>query len=101
MNSTIRINSAVLFTALMVATSANAEYRCDSDSARIDRLACAAAKEGPEALRHYIQRMRPIEPLYFPDYVNEATELAWEQTRERARQAAKASSQNMTSGESR
>jgi len=89
--TTIRISSAALFTVLLVATSARAEYRCDTPPTPIDRRACEAAKEGPHALRHFIERMRPIESLYFPDYVNEATELAWEQARERARLAARES----------
>jgi hypothetical protein len=94
--TTIRINSAALVTALLVATSAQAEYRCDAPPTRLDRRACEAAKEGPEALRHFIERVRSIERLYFPDYVNEATELAWEQARERARLAAKEASEPVT-----
>ena len=29
---------------------------------------CAAAKQGVEALRHYVERTRMIHNLYFPDY---------------------------------
>lgn len=100
MSVTIRIGSAALFT-FLVATGAHAEYRCDAHPTHFDRRACEAAKEGPEVLRHYIQRMRPIEALYFPHYVNEATELAWDQARERARQAAKPSRETAASSASR
>ena len=41
-------------------------------TAGFDRVACEKAKEGPSALRQYIQRIRVIESLYFSDYVNEA-----------------------------
>jgi hypothetical protein len=97
MNATICTSTAALFTVLMVATGARAEYRCDPAPTRIDRRACEAAKESPQALRRYIERMRVIENLYFPDYVSEATEIAWEQARERERQAAKASNETVTS----
>ena len=56
---------------------ARAEYRCSPPRSRIDEQACEKAKQGPDALRHFIQRMRPIEDLYFFDYVNEERLLAW------------------------
>jgi hypothetical protein len=66
---------------LAVATAVRAEYKCDAPSNRIDRAACEKAKESPSALRQYVQRMRAITSLYFPDYVNEAQARAWEASR--------------------
>jgi hypothetical protein len=66
--------SAALFTA-----PARAEYRCAPPPTHIDRMACDIAREGPDALRHFIQRMRVIESLYFFDYVNEEVLLVWRQ----------------------
>jgi hypothetical protein len=69
---------AVLIGAALFYTQAvHAEYRCDSPKTEIDHVACQKAKEGPAALRHYIQRMRAIESLYFFDYVNEERLIAW------------------------
>ena len=70
---------AVPLIAMLAATSVHAEYRCDAPRSSIDRRACEAAKQGPDALRQFVQRMRPIESLDINEYVNEATELAWEQ----------------------
>lgn len=79
MNRLKAICSALfLFPALVfVSTQARAEYKCDAPSMRIDRAACEKAVESPQALRHYIQRMRPIDSLQFSDYVNEAQARAW------------------------
>jgi hypothetical protein len=68
---------------------AHAEYRCAPPTNRIDRQACKAAAESPEALRHYVQRMRPIEILLFADYVDDATVRSWEAARARERDARK------------
>ena len=81
---TLRLSASLLV--LLAASSVHAEYRCEPARTRIDRRACEAAQQGPEALRQYVQRMRPIESLDMNDYVNEATLLAWEQ---RAAAAAK------------
>ena len=58
--------------------SARAEYRCDPPNSRIDRRACEAAAESPQALNQYVQRMRWMHNLYFYDYVNRATIAAWD-----------------------
>jgi hypothetical protein len=63
--------------ALFCGNTARAEYRCDRPHTEVDRVACEKAAEGPEALRHYIQRMRSVETLYFYDYVNEERLTAW------------------------
>jgi len=63
----------------LVSAPARAEYRCDAPSRNVDRTACEKAKEGPTALRQYVQRIRMIESLQFSDYVNEAQARAWAQ----------------------
>jgi hypothetical protein len=70
-----------------VSSAARAEYKCDAP-ASIDRRACEAAKQSPQALRSYIQRIKAIDSLYFFDYVNEAQARAWAQN-EQGRQAAR------------
>jgi hypothetical protein len=87
MNATAtRISSAVLLS-LGCAASAYAGYRCDAPPTWIDKRACQAAEESPQALRQFVQRMRWITTLQFSDYVNENTALAWEsQKREQAAQ---------------
>jgi hypothetical protein len=64
-----------------VAPQARAEFKCDAPQLRIDRVACEHAAQSPEALRHYIQRMRAISSLYFFDYVNEARAREWATSR--------------------
>ena len=63
----------------LLSTQARAEFKCDSPTARVDRVACEKAKESPSALRRYIERMRIIESLDFADYVNDAQQAAWAQ----------------------
>ena len=60
-----------------ISAQARAEFKCDGPASRIDRVACQKASESPEALRQYIQRMRAIDSLYFPDYVDDAQAQAW------------------------
>jgi hypothetical protein len=79
----IRISTVVL-TATLAAT-AHAEYRCDSPSTPNDRQACAAAAQGPEALRRYIMSWpSQIANLQFSDYVDSNTERAWDMKRKAA-----------------
>ena len=70
-----------------LAATAHAEYKCDLPPTPIDRRACEAAKEGPESLRRFIQRVEPIANVQFSDYVSDATILAWEMNRARERSA--------------
>ena len=82
---TLRLS--VSFLSLLAASSVYAEYRCNPAPTAIDRRACEAAKQGPDALRQYVQRVRPIQSLDMNDYVNEATLLAWEQRDQAAKVA--------------
>ncbi len=80
---------ALFGAAMTTAAAARAEYKCDKPATRIDRQACEAAKQGPEALSRFIHRMRVVENLYFLDYVNEAQALAWREKAEPAQTAAR------------
>ena len=82
MNRLKAIGSAFLMVPALalLSTQARAESKCDSPTVGFDRVACEKAKESPSALRQYIQRIRVIESLYFPDYVSEAQAAAWAQS---------------------
>jgi hypothetical protein len=72
MNPRIRQLSATL--SLLAATALttptiHAEYRCDRPQGLVDQRACAKAAEGPDALRHFVERTRMIYQLYIWDYV--------------------------------
>ena len=79
MNRFKAIGSAFLLVPAMalLSTPAHAEFRCNSPTWTFDRTACEKAKEGPDALRRYVQRMEGIANLQFSDYVNEARAAAW------------------------
>ena len=96
MNRLKAIGSAILLVpALALAsTQARAEYKCNAPGARIDRVACEKAKEGPQALRRYVERVRMIESLQFSDYVSEAQARAWLQAESDRAVAKKASVQS-------
>ncbi len=81
---------AALFGAAMsTAAVARAAYKCDEPRTPIDQRACETAKQGPEALRRFIQSMRVIESLYFFDYMTDAQLLAWREAREPTQTAAR------------
>jgi hypothetical protein len=81
---------ALLATTSVVAGNATAEYRCNSQAMPADKGACAAAQQGPAALRQYVERMRGVQQLHFFDYVNKETLLAWEEKERRDRVAERA-----------
>lgn len=58
--------SIVLCTGLP--SPAMAEYRCITPQGVAERLACEAARQGPEELRRFVQKTRPAFNLYFYDY---------------------------------
>ena len=92
MNRFKAISSTLLLvpTLALVSTQARAEFKCDAPAVRLDRAACEKAKESPQALRQYIQRIRVIESLEFSDYVNDAQERSWAQADPRRVPATKA-----------
>lgn len=67
----------------LVSAPARAEFKCDAPSMNVDRAACEKAKESPDALRQYIQRVRGINSLQFSDYVSEAQARAWAEDKSR------------------
>ncbi len=56
----------------LVASDAFAAPRCEAPTDRVDRIACAKAKEGPDALRRFVSRTQSIYSLYFWDYMSES-----------------------------
>jgi hypothetical protein len=83
----IRLAAAALFV-FTQASSALAEYRCDPPRSQLDRRACEAARQGPDALRHFIGKIRPIESLHFDDYVSAADVARWDAAYEARRKLA-------------
>jgi cell division protein FtsX len=81
MNRFKAVGSAFLLvpTLALLSTQARAEFKCNSQAVIFDRVACEKAKEGPDALRRYIQRIQGIASLQFSDYVSEAQAAAWAQ----------------------
>jgi hypothetical protein len=67
----------------LLSTPVRAEFKCNLPVVTFDRVACEKAKEGPDALRQYIQRIQGITSLQFSDYVNEAQAAAWAQNESR------------------
>jgi len=91
MNTRLAQISTGLFFAAALVASANAEYRCAPAKSPIDRGACEAAEQGPDALRRYVQRMdKQMVNLRFADYVDASTERAWEAKAALAKQSSDA-----------
>lgn len=56
--------------ALGFASSALAGPRCEAPPVTyVDRAACEKARQGPEALRRYVERTRMLYQLYYWDYI--------------------------------
>jgi hypothetical protein len=83
-----RLTVATMFGAMLTTVAAaRTNYKCDDPRTPIDRRACEAAKQGPDALRRFIERMRVIESLDFHDYMTDAQLLAWREAKKRTRTA--------------
>jgi len=83
--TTARISAALAFA--VACTAANAEYVCASAPTGLDKRACAAAEQGPAALRRFVQSwVGQMSNLYFPDYVDANTERKWETMSQLAKQ---------------
>jgi hypothetical protein len=72
-----RIPFAIAAFAMLAGATARAEYRCDARALPEEKRACELVKQGPEALRMFIDRTRGIYGLYFYDYVTEADFDRW------------------------
>ena len=65
-----RLNTALLFSLLVAASSVQAATRCEAGNLSLpEEIACAKAAQSTEALRHYVQRTRALHGLYLWDYV--------------------------------
>jgi hypothetical protein len=85
MNAKITRLSVGVVLATGLAAAAHAEYRCTPAPSSIDRRACEAADQSPEALRRFVHRMdSKMSNLQFFDYVDPKTERAWEAQRAQA-----------------
>ena len=75
---TLRIGLGCLALGLAGTTAANGPSRCVSPQGIAEQQACAKAKEGPDALRSYVQRTRTLHGLYYWDFAPnaEAAQLA-------------------------
>ncbi len=61
--------AALLALSSLISSNATAATRCEAPTSRVDRVACEKAKEGPDALRRFVQRTQSIYGLYFWDYM--------------------------------
>jgi hypothetical protein len=83
------ISLSVAAFAASVGMSAHAEYRCDGQPLPEEKRACELVKQGPDALRQFIDRTRGIYGLYFYDYVSEADTSRWHAAPQSAQAAPK------------
>jgi hypothetical protein len=60
---------ALLLSGALLTATAQAAPRCDQPRQPADRIACAKAAEGPDALRRFVTRTQAIYQLYYWDYV--------------------------------
>lgn len=101
---TIRLirNFSVLLAAAAFTAGAHAEYRCDPAPTWVDRAACKAAEEGPDALRRFVQGMGWIRiNIEFADYVDQRTAQNWETKRQMAERNEPVDAQKVASSEKR
>jgi len=76
-----RVPFAIAAFATIVSATARAEYRCDAQALPEEKRACELVKQGPDALRMFIDRTRAIYGLYFYDYVTDADWGRWDAAR--------------------
>ena len=70
------LRPTTLLLALIAASAAHAAPRCDAPRQPADRLACAKAAEGPDALRRFVTRTQGIYQLYYGDYATAVRTVA-------------------------
>ena len=74
---------------LLITAPVRAEYKCDDPQREVDRRACQHADKGPAELRRFIDKMRPVESLYFYHYADEARAREWRRAENEQREGAK------------
>jgi len=65
----LAISAPLLAVAAVAAAPAFAAYKCDGPTGLVDSKGCAAAAQGPDALRRFIQRTQAMWGTTFYDYV--------------------------------
>jgi hypothetical protein len=70
------VTSSLVALAALASTPAFAGSRCAAPSGFIDREACAAAAQGPDALRRFIARTGAMWNLWYFDYAADDTRVA-------------------------
>jgi hypothetical protein len=84
-NMSTSIPSPILFAiaalAATISATAQAEYRCTAQALPEERRACELVKQGPDALRIFINATRGIYGLYFYDYVTQTDSERWHAAR--------------------
>ena len=78
------ISFAVAAFAATACMAAHAEYRCNGNALPEEQRACELAKQGPDALRMFVDRTRGIYGLYFYDYVTDEDVNRWQATTQSA-----------------
>jgi len=63
------VASSVAAALAAFAAPTSAAYKCDGPTGLVDSKGCAAAAQGPEALRRFIQRTQPMWGTSWFDYV--------------------------------
>jgi hypothetical protein len=61
------LSTAVLTLLMVIAPHTDAASRCDGPTVGGEARACAAEREGADALRRFVTRTQNIYGLYFPD----------------------------------
>ena len=79
---TSKLSNPILFAiaalAATISATAQAEYRCNAQALPEEKRACELVKQGPAALRIFIEATRSIYGLYFYDYVQQADFDRWD-----------------------
>jgi len=82
---TSKLSNPILFAiaalAATISATAQAEYRCNAQALPEEKRACELVKQGPDALRIFIEATRSIYQLYFYDYVTQADFDRWDAAR--------------------
>jgi hypothetical protein len=70
------LTSSLIALATLASSPTFAGSRCAAPSGFIDREACAAAAQGPDALRRFIARTKAMWSLWYFDYAGDETRAA-------------------------
>jgi len=65
------LSSSLIAVVALAAAPSFAAYKCDGPTGLVDSKGCAAAAQGPDALRRFIQRTQPMWGTTWFDYVRD------------------------------